>query len=106
MAGAARGADGAGDVEDDILRADAGADLALDAQFHGLRGLEQQRLCRQHMLDLAGADSESQLADTAVAGGVAFAADDRRAGQPKALLGPDHMADTLLGPDPVALRSE
>src|SRR3546814_19166207 len=49
------------------------------------------------MLDLAGPDAEGERADPAVAGGVAVAADDRRAGQRKALFRPNDMADTLFG---------
>src|SRR3546814_6948689 len=71
--------------------------LALDAHFHRLGGLEQQRLRREHMLDLARPDAEGERADSAMARGVAVAADDRRAGQRKALFGADDMDDALLG---------
>src|SRR3546814_17776877 len=63
MTGAARRADGAGDVEDDVLRRHAGADVALDAHFHRLGGLEQQRLRREPMLDFARPDAEGKRAD-------------------------------------------
>src|SRR5436190_2055849 len=48
------------------------------------------------MLDLAGADAERQRADPAVRGGVAVAADDRRAWEREALLGADDVDDALL----------
>src|SRR3546814_728351 len=101
VAGAARGADRAGDVQDDVLGADTGADVALDAHLHRPGRLKQQCLGRQHMLDLAGPDAEGERADPAVAGGVAVAADDRRAGQRKALFRPNDMDDTLFGRDRV-----
>ena len=55
----------------------------------------QQRLGRQHMLDLAGADAEGERAERAMRGGVAVAADQGRAGQGEALLGADDMDDPL-----------
>ena len=48
------------------------------------------------MLDLAGADAESQRADAAMTGGVAVAADNGCAGQRKALFGADDMDNALL----------
>jgi hypothetical protein len=101
VARAARGADGARDVQDDVLRADAGADVALDAHLHRLRGLEQQGLRRQNMLDLARPDAKGERADAAVARRVAVAANDRCAGQRKTLFGADDMNDALLGRDRV-----
>ena len=47
------------------------------------------------MLDLARADAVRQRAEGAVRRGMAVAADDGRAGQREALLGPDHMHDAL-----------
>ena len=95
MAGAASGADAADDVEDEVLGRDAGAERALDAHLHGLRRGKQQRLRRQHMFDLAGADPEGERADAAMRGGVAVAADDGGAGEREALFRPDHMNDAL-----------
>jgi hypothetical protein len=57
----------------------------------------RQRLRRQHVLDLAGADAKGQGAQRAVGGGVAVPADDRHAGQAEALLGPDDVDDALVG---------
>ena len=47
------------------------------------------------MLDLGGADAVRQRSECAVGRGVAVAADDRGAGQRKALLGADDMDDAL-----------
>ena len=96
VAVAARGADHADDVEDQVFGRDSGAELAIDAHFHRPRFAQQQRLRRQHVLDLAGADPECQRADPAVRGGVAVAADDGGTGQRKALFWPDDMDDPLL----------
>ena len=57
--------------------------------------LHQQRLRRQHVLDLARADAERERAERAVRAGVRVAADDRHAGQRRALLRPDHVHDAL-----------
>ena len=65
----------------------------LDAHVLGL-GLDQ-RLGREHMLDLGGADAVRERAEGAVGRGVAVAADDRRAGQGEALLRPDDVDDAL-----------
>ena len=43
-----------------------GAERAVDADFQGLRKRLQQALAREHVLDLAGADSERQRAERAV----------------------------------------
>ena len=47
------------------------------------------------MLDFGRADAMGQRPEGAMGGGVAVAADDGRAGQGEALLGPDHMDDAL-----------
>src|SRR3546814_7085592 len=56
-------------------------------------------VCSSYLL--ARPDAEGKRADAAVARGVAVAADDRRAGQRKALFGADDMDDALLGRDRV-----
>ena len=55
-----------------------------------------ERLRRQDVLDLAGADAEGQRPEGAVGAGVAVAADDRRARQRQAQLGTDHVHDPLM----------
>ena len=47
------------------------------------------------MLDLGGADAIGERAERAVRAGMAVAADERGAGQRKALLGPDDVDDAL-----------
>ena len=95
MAGAARRADLADDGEDDVLGGDAVGERAVDDDAHVLGLRLDQRLRRQHVLDLRGADAEGERAEGAVRRGVAVAADDRRARQREALLGPDDVDDAL-----------
>ena len=95
IAGAAGGADLADDGEDDVLRGDAGRQFAVDHRAHVLRFLLDQRLRRQHVLDLGGADAVGERAEGAMRRGMAVAAHDRGAGQREALLGPDDVDDAL-----------
>ena len=95
VAGAARGADLADDGEDDVLGGDVRRQLAVDRHAHVLRLDLHQRLRRQHVLDLGGADAIGQRAERAVGRGVAVAADQRHAGQRKALFRADDVADAL-----------
>ena len=96
MAGAAGGADLADDREDHVLRADPGAERAVDLDQHVLGVRLDQRLGRQHVLDLGGADAEGERAQRAVRRGVAVAADDRHAGLRQALLRADDVDDALV----------
>ncbi len=57
IAGAAGGADLADDGENDVLGGDAGRQLAVDDGAHVLRLGLDQRLGREHMLDLGRADA-------------------------------------------------
>ncbi len=95
VAGAARRADLADDGENDVLRTDALARAAVDRDAHVLGLALQQRLRRQHVLDLRRADAVRQRAERAVRRRVAVAAHDRGARQREALLGPDHVHDAL-----------
>ena len=72
-----------------------GGQLPVDRHPHVLRLLLDQRLGREHVLDLGGADAVRERAEGAVRRGVAVAADDRRAGQREALLGADDVDDAL-----------
>ena len=79
----------------DVLAGHARADMAVDANQHRLGLLQHQCLRGQGVLDLGGADAEGQGAEGTMGRGVAVAADDDRAGQGEALLGPDHVHDAL-----------
>ena len=69
--------------------------LAVDHRAHVLRLRLDQRLRRQHVLDLRGADAVGERAERAVGRGVAVAAHERGAGQREALLGADDVDDAL-----------
>ena len=97
MAGAAGGADLADDRQDDVLGGDAVRQRAVDDDAHVLGLLLDQRLRRQHMLDLRRADAMRQRPEGAVRGGVAVAAHDGRARQREALLRTDDVDDALAG---------
>ena len=71
------------------------AQFAVDAHQHVGGLFLDQRLRRQHMLDLGGADAMRQRAKGAMRRGMAVAANDRRAGQGEALLRADDMHDAL-----------
>ena len=73
-----------------------GAEAAFHLHLEGLRLALQQALRGQHVLDLAGADAESQRAECAVGGGVAVAADHGHAGLRESQFGADHVHDALL----------
>jgi hypothetical protein len=64
-------------------------------QHRSWRFLLDQRLRGQHMLGLGRADAEGERPERAMRGGVAVAADDRRAGQGQPQLGADDMDDAL-----------
>jgi len=95
VAGAARGADLADDRQDDVLAGDAVGQFAVDHRTHVLGLLLDQRLRRQHMLDLGGADAVGERAERAMRRGVAVTTDDGGAGQRKTLLRADDVDDAL-----------
>ena len=72
-----------------------GGESPVDGHAHGLRFLLDQRLRREHMLGLRGADAEGERAERAVGRGVAVAAHQRDARQGEALLRADDVADAL-----------
>ncbi len=95
IAGAAGGADLADDRQRDVLGADAVMQAAIDLDQHVLGLGLDQGLGREHMLDFRRANAMRQSPEGAVGGGVAVAADDRRAGKRKALFRTDDMNDAL-----------
>ena len=95
MTDPAAGTDVTDDREYHVLGCDTVRDLTVDRDTHPLRPRLRQRLGGQHVLDLAGADTERQSPERAVGGGVAVAADHRHAGQGATLLGSDDVHDAL-----------
>ncbi|MNE07032.1 hypothetical protein D3C80_996370 [compost metagenome] len=89
-------ADLADDRQNQVLGRNAPTQRAVDLDQHRPGALLHQGLGRQHVLDLGGADAEGQGAEGPVGGGVAVAADDRRARQRQPLLRPDHVDDALV----------
>ena len=94
---AAAGADLSDDGEDDVLGRRALGQGAVDRDRHGLEGGHRQGLGGEHVLDLAGADTEGQCAERAVRGGVGVAAYDGHAGLGQAQLRADDVNDALVG---------
>jgi hypothetical protein len=95
VAGAATDTDPGDQREDDVLRADARSQPAVDVHLVGLGSSLQQALRRQHHLDLAGADAERQRAEGAMRARVAVAAHDGHPGLGQAQLRSDHVDDAL-----------
>src|SRR4029450_1418490 len=69
--------------------------LAFEPHPHGFWPPLNPRLRREHMVQLAGADTERQRPQPAMGAGMAVAADDQAARKAEAKLGPDHMDDAL-----------
>ena len=82
---------------------DAVGQLAVEADPHRLRLALRQRLRREHVLDLGGADPERERAERAVRRGVRVAADDRHARLRQPELRADDVDDPLA---PAAGRVE
>ena len=103
MADAAVDAEPADRREDDVLRRHARPHRSheADAQPAGLS--LRERLRREHVLDLRGADRERERAEGAVRRRVRVAADDRHPGLGEPALRPDHVDDPLA---PAARRVE
>jgi hypothetical protein len=87
-------------VQDQVLRGDAGTQLAAYVDRERFRLALQQALRRQHVADLGRADAECERAECAVRRRVAVAADDRHAGLRGAEFGTDHMDDAAMGAAP------
>ncbi len=95
MPGASRRASLADDPKRDVLGTHPIAERAADRDTHVLGLGLNQGLGGENMLDLGGADAMRERAEGAMRRGMAVAADDRRAGQGKALFGADDMDDAL-----------
>ena len=95
IACAACGTDFTDNGQDNVLGRYAKAQFPVHRNPHVFGRFLQQGLGGQHMLHLGGADPEGQCAKSAVGRGMAVAADNRHAGQGKALFGADHMHDAL-----------
>ena len=92
---AAARADAVDDPEDHVLRAAPCREVAVDGDRHRLGRLLRERLGREHVLDLAGADPERERAERAVSRGVRVAADDREPRLRVAHLRTDDVDDAL-----------
>jgi len=104
VANAAVDADLADDGQDDVLGGDASLQLSVDPDFHGVRLERSQRLGRQNVFDLGGADADGEGPESAVGGGMAVAADDGLAGLGVAKVRADYVDDALKGTEPVVER--
>ena len=96
VARAAFDAEPADDLEDHVLRVDAGQQPARHVDAADLQRLQRQALRREHVAHLRGADAERDRAERAVRGGVAVAAGDRHARLREPELRPDDVDDALV----------
>ena len=88
-------AEPADDRENDVLRVDARAQIAVDLDAAHLHRQHGERLRREHVAHLRGADAERQRAERAVRGRVAVAAGDRHARLREPQFGADDVDDAL-----------
>ena len=95
VAGAAGRADLADQMQNQVLGRDAGRALAVEGDAHALGLALHQRLRRQHVDHLGGADAEGDRAQAAMGAGVAVAAHQQRARQGDALFRSHDMDDAL-----------
>ena len=79
MAGSPGGADMADDGEDYVLGGYANGAVAGHGDAHGFRARLPQRLGRQHVADIGGANAKRECSQCAMGGGMRIAADDRHA---------------------------
>ena len=82
-------------MENDILGADSGGDLAVDLNSHILASLCDQGLSGKNVLNLARTNAESQSSEGAVGGGVAVTADNCGTWQSESLLRTDNVNNSL-----------
>jgi hypothetical protein len=93
---AAPGADAGDDGEDHVLGGRPLGQLALERDGHRLEGRERKGLRGEHVLDLAGADSEGEGPEGPVGRGVRVTADDRESGLGEPQLRAHDVHDALL----------
>src|SRR5579884_1840109 len=82
--------------ESEVLCGDTGGQRPLYTNIHRLGLLLQETLCRQHMLDLAGADTDSKYAQSTMRGGMRITTDKRHPRQGQAQLRSNDMHNALL----------
>src|SRR5581483_636265 len=105
-ADAALDAEATDDVQDHVLRVDAGREPTADGDAPELRALDREALAREHVAHLARPDAERDGAERAVRARVAVAAGDRHPRLRQAELGADDVDDPLVAgigaeePDP------
>src|SRR5690606_26673816 len=92
---AARRADAADDVQNDVLGSAAARQFAFHLDQHALVLLHEQGLGGQHVFDFGSPDAEGKRTDGAVRTGMRVATDHRHSGQRGPLLGPDDVHDAL-----------
>ncbi len=96
MCGAAADANFSDDSENDVLRSDAFGPFAMNKNVQRLGFALYQALRREHVLDFAGSNAESQSAERAVRRSVAVAANNRLPGLRNAQLRANDMHDALI----------
>ena len=84
------------DVENDILRVNAGGEFSIHFDAADLGLVERHGLGREDIADLAGANAKGDCAECTVGGSVGVTAGNRGAGLGDALLGTDDVDDALL----------
>jgi hypothetical protein len=94
-AGTSSSTDLADGVEDDILGADTGGQLAVDLYPHVLAALGDKALSSKDVLDLTGTDTKGQCTEGAMCRSVAVTAHNGGSGESEALLGTDDMDNSL-----------
>ena len=82
--------------EDDVLGINAGLQFTVDLDLAHFEPRHRQRLRRQHVAHLAGADAERDRAECAVRRGVAVATGNRHAGLGQTLLWRDDVHHALF----------
>src|SRR5688500_3619202 len=93
---AAADAEAPNNIKNDVLRINADTERPFDVDPAYFEFIHRQRLRRQHVAHLAGADAEGERAESAVGARMTIAASERHArlGQPE--LWTDNMHDALV----------